>query len=40
MLKYLSKKQPLSTIPPMGQILTKREIRDLVEYLSSLKTKK
>ncbi len=30
----------ISTTPPMGQILTKREIRDLVEYLSSLKTKK
>jgi hypothetical protein len=30
----------IPTTPPMGQILTKREIRDLVEYLSSLKTKK
>jgi len=24
-------------MPPMGQILKKREIRDLIEYLSTLK---
>ncbi|MGJ8695729.1 MAG: PVC-type heme-binding CxxCH protein [Verrucomicrobiaceae bacterium] len=29
----------ISTMPPMGFILTKREIRDLVEYLSSLRGK-
>ncbi|MDF1714385.1 MAG: c-type cytochrome [Akkermansiaceae bacterium] len=27
----------ISTMPPMGQILKKREIRDLIEYLSTLK---
>ena len=26
-----------SSMPPMGSILSKREIRDLVEYLSSLR---
>jgi len=28
---------PVSTMPPMGEILTPRELRDLVEYLSGLK---
>ena len=28
---------PLSTMPPMGFILTKRELRDVVEYLASMK---
>lgn len=30
----------ISTMPPMGTILTKREIRDIIEYLSNLKSKK
>lgn len=30
----------ISTMPPMGLILKKREVRDLIEYLSSLKAKK
>ena len=30
----------ISTMPPMGAILTKREIRDVIEYLSTLKSKK
>ena len=29
--------QQMSTMPPMGEVLTKREIRHLVEYLSGLK---
>lgn len=29
----------ISTMPPMGLILKKREVRDLIEYLSSLKSK-
>ena len=29
-----------SVMPPMGAILTKREIRDIIEYLSTLKSKK
>ncbi|MGC6465115.1 MAG: PVC-type heme-binding CxxCH protein [Akkermansiaceae bacterium] len=29
----------ISTMPPMGQILKKREIRDVIEYLSTLKKK-
>ncbi len=32
-----SKTEPVSTMPPMGYLLTKRELRDVVEYLSSLK---
>lgn len=32
-----SKTDPISSMPPMGYILTKRELRDLVEYLVSLK---
>ena len=28
---------PVSTMPPMGETLTPRELRDLVEYLSGLK---
>jgi hypothetical protein len=28
---------PLSTMPPMGAVLTPRQLRDLVEYLSGLK---
>lgn len=30
----------MSTMPPMGLILQKREVRDLIEYLSTLKSKK
>jgi quinoprotein glucose dehydrogenase len=30
-------KPPISTMPPMGDILTPRQLRDLVEYLSGLK---
>lgn len=30
-------KPPISTMPPMGDILTSRQLRDLVEYLSGLK---
>jgi putative heme-binding domain-containing protein len=30
----------ISTMPPMGAILTKREIRDIIEYLSTLKSEK
>jgi mono/diheme cytochrome c family protein len=26
-----------SAMPPMGSVLTRREIRDVIEYLSSLK---
>ena len=29
-------KPPVSTMPPMGEILTPRQLRDLVEYLSGL----
>ena len=29
----------ISTMPPIGLILTKREVRDLIEYLASLKAK-
>jgi putative heme-binding domain-containing protein len=41
----ISKTDPVSVMPPMGAILTKRQVRDVVAYLSSLtaapsKTKK
>jgi putative heme-binding domain-containing protein len=32
-----SKTEPISVMPPMGLILTKRQVRDVVAYLSSLK---
>ena len=32
-----TRSQPVSDMPPMGGLLTRRELRDLVEYLSSLK---
>lgn len=32
-----SRTAPISTMPPMGDILTPRQLRDLVEYLSGLK---
>jgi quinoprotein glucose dehydrogenase len=32
-----SRTEPISSMPPMGYIMTKREIRDVVEYLSTLK---
>lgn len=32
-----SRTDPISTMPPMGAILTPRQLRDLVEYLSGLK---
>jgi len=31
------RRQPVSAMPPMGEVLTAREIRDVVEYLSTLK---
>jgi len=33
----LRRGQKISTMPPMGDVLTKREIRDLVEFLSGMK---
>ncbi len=35
--KIVSKTAPVSSMPPMGYLLTKRELRDVIEYLSSLK---
>lgn len=32
-----SRTEPISSMPPMSYIMTKREIRDVVEYLSTLK---
>jgi len=32
-----SRTAPVSTMPPMGAILTKEELRDLIEFLSTLK---
>ncbi|MFN7343106.1 MAG: hypothetical protein ACK5TA_07205, partial [bacterium] len=32
-----SRTQPISTMPPMGSILSPNELRDLVEYLVGLK---
>ena len=29
--------QPVSPMPPMGEVIKGRELRDLIEYLSSLK---
>ena len=29
--------QPTSPMPPMGEVIKARELRDLIEYLSSLK---
>jgi putative heme-binding domain-containing protein len=34
--KVASFTDPISSMPPMGYLLTKRELRDVVEYLSSL----
>lgn len=31
-----TRSEPLSVMPPMGDILTPRQLRDLVEYLSTL----
>jgi len=31
-----SKTDPISSMPPMGYLLTKRELRDMVAYLASL----
>jgi quinoprotein glucose dehydrogenase len=39
-LNEIKERSPvISTMPPMGLILTNREIRDLIEYLSTLKEK-
>ncbi len=32
-----SRSAPISTMPPMGYVLTKRELRDVIAYLSELK---
>jgi putative heme-binding domain-containing protein len=32
-----SQTEPVSVMPPMGALLTKRQIRDLVAYLADLK---
>lgn len=37
MTNVASKTVPISVMPPMGLILTKRQVRDVVSYLSSLK---
>jgi hypothetical protein len=32
-----TRQPPISSMPPMGLMMTKREVRDLVAYLRSLK---
>jgi quinoprotein glucose dehydrogenase len=33
----LRKKQTISTMPPMGEVLSKKEVADVIEFLTTLK---
>lgn len=40
-LKRIAKREnAMSAMPPMGRMITRRELRDLMEYLGSLKNEK